>query len=208
MPHRHASFGFTLALGIAVAGCASAPPPGRTPPAPISTVPAIPASAPPSSTETPAAPAAAPVRVSSIAVPAGVEPYLRLNAKGVQVFRCEHIDGSDYLWRFQRPEAQLADITGKVVATHGANFSFEHSDGSRLAARITAYEDARNVKDLRPVLMAATASGKGAFAQTTHVQRSETNGGLPPPDCKQADLDRMLSVPFSADFVFYRTRAR
>jgi hypothetical protein len=148
------------------------------------------------------------VRVSSIIVPASVEPYLRLHAMGAQVFRCEHIDGSGYLWRFQRPEAQLTDDKGKTVATHGANFSFEHNDGSRLVARITAYEDARNVKDLRPVLMAATASGTGAFAQTTHVQRSETNGGLPPPDCKPSDLNRILSVPFSADFVFYRPRAR
>jgi hypothetical protein len=150
---------------------------------------------------------AEPVRVTGLQIPGNVEPYLRLNGKGVQVFRCERI-GSDYLWRFQRPEAQLLDDKGKAVATQGANSSFKHNDGSALAARIVAYEDEPNVKDLRPVLMSATSSGKGVFAPATFVARVENNGGLPPASCKPGELNRQLRVPFTADFVFYRARTR
>jgi hypothetical protein len=148
------------------------------------------------------------VHVAAIRLPDNVQQILRLRAKGVQVFRCERIGNENYEWRFQRPEAKLLDPKGKTVATHGANFSFTHVDGSRLAARIIAYEDIPNETDLRPVLMAATASGKGAFARVTHVRRVATRGGLPPPSCKSAEANKMLSVPFSADFIFYRPKAR
>ncbi len=149
-----------------------------------------------------------PVHVAEIRVADSLQQVLQLNAKGVQVFRCERIGNASYEWRFQRPQAKLFDARGKLAATHGAHFSFKHIDGSRLAARIIAYENEPNATDLRPVLMAATASGKGTFAQVTRVRRVDTNGGLPPASCKPTEANRLLSVPFSADFIFYRPKSR
>lgn len=141
--------------------------------------------------------------LSPIKVPRGYEPVLRLTGKGVQIFRCEAV-GTEHLWAFRQPEADLFDERGQLVARHGANFTFEHRDGSRLVATITEYENAPRKEDLRWVLMSARSFGKGAFAQVAYVQRVNTSGGMPPPACQAAEVNRLLRVNFTADFVFYR----
>ncbi len=170
-----------LAAAALLAGCASVPSPTA-----------------------PGAPAAPSLGFfSRIKVPSGYEPALRLTGKGVQIFRCEAVDG-EYLWRFRQPEADLMDDQGQLVARHGANFTFEHRDGSRLVATISEYEDAPKRDDLRWVLMTAKAFGKGALGQIAYVQRVNTSGGMPPASCRQAELNRLLRVNFTADFIFYR----
>jgi hypothetical protein len=70
---------------------------------------------------------------SRIKAPSDREPVLQLHAQGVQIFRCEKRDAA-YAWIFRQPDAELTDSAGKGVGRHGANFSFEHVDGSRLIA--------------------------------------------------------------------------
>lgn len=142
---------------------------------------------------------------SSIKVPSDREPVLRLAARGVQVFRCERRDGQG-TWMFRQPDAELLDAAGKVVGRHGANFSFEHVDGSRLVATIAAHDDAPKPTDLRWLLMTTRSFGKGAFDGVTHVQRVNTSGGMPPASCDAAHAGRVLRVDFTSDFVFYRPR--
>lgn len=142
---------------------------------------------------------------SRIRVPNGFEPALRLKGTGVQIFRCEAF-GREYLWHFRQPEANLTDDRGQLVARHGANFTFEHRDGSRLVAKITAYDDAPSPTDLRWVLMSAKSFGHGALASIAYVQRVNTHGGMPPPSCEASEVNRVLRVDFSADFIFYRAR--
>jgi hypothetical protein len=124
----------------------------------------------------------------------------------VQIFRCEKRDAG-YVWVFRQPDAQLLDSSGKAVGRHGASFSFEHNDGSRLTATIVAYDEAPNSADLRWVLMTTRSFGKGAFDGITDVQRVRTRGGMPPAKCDAARSNQLLRVDFSADFVFYRARA-
>ncbi len=143
---------------------------------------------------------------SSIKAPSDHEPVLRLAARGVQVFRCEKRDGRA-AWVFRQPDAELLDATGKVVGRHGANFSFEHVDGSRLVASIAAHDEAPRSTDLRWLLMTTRSFGKGAFEGVTHVQRINTTGGMPPASCDAAHAGRVLRVDFTAEFVFYRPRA-
>jgi len=142
---------------------------------------------------------------SHIKVPDGFEPALRLTGKGVQIFRCEAIEG-EHLWRFRQPEAELSDDSGQTLARHGANFTFEHRDGSRLVATITAYDEAPKRDDLRWLLMSTKSFGKGAFTPIAYVQRVNTSGGMPPTSCQAADVNQVLRVNFSSDFVFYRAR--
>lgn len=142
---------------------------------------------------------------SRIKVPDGYEPALRLSGKGVQIFRCEIVSG-EHLWRFRQPEADLTDDQGQLVARHGANFTFEHRDGSRLLATITAYDEAPGSGDLRWVLMSAKPFGNGAFAPVAYVQRVNTRGGMPPPNCRADEANRLLRVNFTAEFIFYRAR--
>lgn len=143
---------------------------------------------------------------SSIKAPGDVAPVLQLSARGVQIFRCEKRDAG-FAWMFRQPEAQLSDATGKPVARHGANFSFEHADGSRLVATVAANDDAPNAADLRWLLFTTRSYGEGTFARITHVQRVNTRGGMPPARCEATQSGQLLRVDFSADFVFYRPKA-
>lgn len=143
---------------------------------------------------------------SKIKVPDDREPVLRLSARGVQVFRCEKHDGKG-AWIFRQPDAELFDAARKVVARHGANFSFEHIDGSRLVATIAAYDDAPKATDLKWLRLTTRSFGKGAFEGVTDVQRVNTSGGMPPAACDLAHAGRVLRIDFTADFLFYRPRA-
>ena len=55
--------------------------------------------------------------------------------------------------------------------------------------------------------MTTRSFGKGALDGVTHVQRVNTNGGMPPTSCDSAQAGRVLRVDFTSDFLFYRPRA-
>lgn len=140
---------------------------------------------------------------SDIKAPEGQAAVLRLSAKGVQIFRCE-ARGKDSIWAFRLPEAELHDVAGKVVGRHGAGYTFEHVDGSRLIGTIRASDPAPGRGNLPWLLLAMRAFGTGAFGGVTYVQRVDTAGGMPPERCDASQRNRLLRVDFSADFVFYR----
>jgi hypothetical protein len=187
-------------IAAVLAACATGPAP--TPPAPQPPKPGEPAP-PPAPPPAPAAPSLG--FFSRIKVPDTVAPVLRLQGKGVQVFRCEP-RGTGYTWMFRLPEADLVDTGGKAVVRHGANFSFEHTDGSRLLGTVVDFDDAPDTTNLRWLLLSARSFGQGALTGVTYVQRVNTNGGMPPPKCDASQQNRLLRVDFSADFVFYKPR--
>ena len=175
------------AAALLLAAC-STPPPGT----------------PEKAVERPAAPPAL-GWFSRIRVPDGNEPALKLAARGVQIFRCER-SGSAYEWRFRQPEAELFDARGEPAGRHGANFSFEHRDGSRLLGTVVAHDQAASADALPWLLLSAKTFGAGAFGGVTYVQRVDTRGGMPPAACGAEQAGRLLRVDFTADFVFYRPR--
>ena len=174
-----------LAAALALAGCA-APPATTTPGEQRPTPPSL-------------------GLFSRIKVPDGHEPALQFAARGVQIFRCERA-GKAFEWRFRQPDAELVDARGAVVGRHGANFSFEHRDGSRLLGTVVAHDRAAATGDLPWLLLSAQSFGKGEFAGVSYVQRVNTYGGMPPPACSAEQANRLLRVDFSADFVLYRPR--
>ena len=143
---------------------------------------------------------------SPIKAPDGHEPVLQLAARGVQIFRCERLDNA-FEWRFRQPEAELVDSQGQSVGRHGASFSFEHRDGSRLLGTVVAHEKSASFDTLPWLLLSAKSYGKGAFGGVSFVQRVNTRGGMPPAGCTAAQANRLLHVDFTADFVFYRPRS-
>jgi hypothetical protein len=132
-------------------------------------------------------------------------PSLQLGSRGVQIFRCEKRD-SDLVWVFRQPQADLLDSDGKTVGKHGTNFSFEHDDGSRLVSTIVAYDEPSKPTDLRWLLLTTRSFGKGTLENITHVQRLNTSGGMPPTRCDLSQLNQLLRVNFTSDFIFYRPR--
>ena len=142
---------------------------------------------------------------SRIKAPSEVEPVFALAATGVQIFRCEP-DKEGYHWVFRLPEAELRDGRGQVVAHHGANYSFEHVDGSRLIGTIVGYDSAPGGDAVHWLLLRTQSYGAGEFEKVTYVQRVDTSGGIPPEQCSADQVNEILRVPFSAKFVFYRPR--
>jgi len=185
---------FALAAAL-LAGCETPP----LPPTPDATTAPRPG--------VPGPPAEAPALgwFSKIRVPDDQQPVLRYAARGVQVFRCEQRGGA-WGWWFRLPEAELTDAGGAVVARHGADFSFEHVDGSRLLGKVVAADEAPRAEDLRWLLFSARSFGQGAFTGITYVQRVNTRGGIPPARCEAKQANQLLRVDFSAEFVFYRPR--
>jgi hypothetical protein len=187
-PFRRASLPISaLIAALIIAGCA-------TPPVEV---------APPGAPTEPTVPRLG--FFSRIKAPETVAPVLQLAGAGVQIFRCEKRD-SGFVWNFRQPEADLSDQTGRVVARHGANFSFEHVDGSRLIATVIDFDEPPQAGDLRWLLLSSRAFGEGAFGGVTHVQRVNTTGGMPPPRCEASQSNQILRVKFTADFIFYRPR--
>ncbi len=175
-------------VALMIAGCASAP----TAPAPGG--------------EGAAAPEAPSLGFfSHIKVPDGYDAALRLAGKGVQIFRCEQrADG--WQWIFRVPEADLVDLGGHVLVHHGANFSFEHVDGSRLLGTVAAFDEAPRSADLRWLLFSTRSFGIGDLSNVTYVQRVNTAGGMPPAHCEAKQQNQLLRMDFAADFIFYKPR--
>jgi hypothetical protein len=144
---------------------------------------------------------------SKIRAPESTQPVLALTGRGSQVFRCER-DERGWFWAFRQPEAELLDASGRVVGRHGANFSFEHQDGSRLLGQVAAFEEAPAPSDLRWLLINTRSYGKGSFEGVTQVQRLSTRGGMPPAQCEAAQANQLLRVDFSAEFVFFKPAVR
>jgi hypothetical protein len=194
------------AAALLLAACAGGPPPvGRAPPPPAGA---------PVAPEAGVAPAPAPSEQPSrpslglftrIRAPSEAEPILELAATGVQIFRCEP-DKDGFHWAFRLPEAELRDARGQVVAHHGANYSFEHVDGSRLIGTIVGYDSAPSDDSVHWLLLRTQSYGQGEFEKATYVQRVDTSGGMPPAQCAADQANQILRVPFSAKFIFYRPR--
>jgi hypothetical protein len=188
---------------LLVAGCAG-PRSTAVPPAGPGGVPASPqAGAPPTVPEVPSRPSLG--LFTRIRAPSEVEPVFELAATGAQIFRCEP-DKERYHWVFRLPEAELRDERRQVVAHHGANYSFEHIDGSRLIGTIVGYDSAPSADAVHWLLLRTQSYGAGEFDKVTYVQRVDTSGGIPPEQCSADQVNQILRVPFSAKFVFYRPR--
>jgi len=199
---RRSALAWATALcATLLAACVSTPPATQ----PATPAPAIPG-APPQAQPAPATPAPPSLGFfSHIKTPDGVDPVLRMQGRGVQVFRCE-ARGTGYSWVYRLPEADLFDGSGKAVIRHGANFSFEDTDGSRLVGTVIDFDEAPNPNDLRWLLLSTRSFGDGILTGVTYVQRVNTIGGMPPSRCDPGQQNRLLRVDFSADFVFYKPR--
>jgi hypothetical protein len=176
-----------------LAGCAQAPPDSASG-APASN-PAMPVATPPGPLYT--------LLHRPLHVPEGAVEVLRLRGEGAQIFRCE-IQGGSLHWVYRLPEAELRDAGGQLAVRHGVNLSFEHVDGSRLLGEITDHVPSPNDNTLPWLLIATRSYGKGVLADVRYVERIDTAGGMPTSACDAAQINRVLRVPFSANFVFLR----
>jgi len=137
----------------------------------------------------------------AIAVTGDEKPFLAAHAEGVQIYACR--SGA---WTLVAPRATLYGDSGQVVASHFGGPTWQARDGSSVkGARV----DGVNVPGaIQWLLLSRAASSAGAdgarLTGTTHIQRINTVGGLPPAatDCVTEGVE--VEVPYEADYVFWK----
>jgi hypothetical protein len=141
---------------------------------------------------------------AGLAVPAGNDLALELQAEGAQVYVCGGSNGA-FAWSFQAPEAKLLGPGGQLAGSHYAGPTWESSDGSKVVgAKVdAATPDPASIPWL--LLRAAAHAGSGRMAEVTFVQRLRTSGGnAPAGGCDSAHAGAVVRVPYRAVYCFYR----
>jgi hypothetical protein len=156
-----------------------------------------------------ATPPSPPVVPAAIAAPAGAQVAALYHARGVQVYACGAGPAGGpaaYAWTLKRPDATLTGNDGRPLGTHGAGPTWTSSDGSAVVGKKVAQADAPEATAVPWLLLSAVSTtGSGVFSDVTFIQRVSTSGGKPPASgCGADNVGAETSVPYTADYVFYR----
>jgi hypothetical protein len=128
----------------------------------------------------------------------------KVHAEGVQIYECKANASGTLVWQFREPAATLIQ-NGKTVGRHYAGPHWEFADGSILMAKAVANASGATAADIPLLKLEVTkrmGSADGLFLEVTTIQRVNTKGGVAEGSCQT--LGASLSVPYSADYVFYR----
>jgi hypothetical protein len=125
-----------------------------------------------------------------------------VHAEGAQVYECKADAAGKLVWQFREPVATLI-VDGKTVGRHYAGPNWEMADGSAIVAKAAGRAPGATAQDI-PLLKLEVVSqrGNGQLTGVTIVQRLNTKGGVAEGACTTAGA--LLSVPYSADYTFYR----
>jgi hypothetical protein len=138
---------------------------------------------------------------AAIAV-SGESLVVRLHAEGAQIYECKADASGNLAWKFREPIATLVE-GGKTVGRHYAGPHWELADGSVVAAKAVGTAPGATAQDIPQLKLEVTShGGNGRLSDVTTVQRLDTKGGMAEGACPAADA--LLSVPYSADYAFYR----
>jgi Protein of unknown function (DUF3455) len=132
----------------------------------------------------------------------GEIPVTTVHAVGAQVYECKPDSNGKLVWQFREPVATLV-VDGKTVGRHYAGPSWEMTDGSAVSGKATARAPGAAPDDIPLLKLEATAwHGTGQLTGVTTIQRLNTRGGNVDTSCDS--LHSFLSVPYSADYAFYK----
>lgn len=192
MNHSKSLLGFAMGVGLVASGCTAEPP---------------------QSEET----SIAEETLSSNICPAGVPPALApasdqtikaiLSGVGVQIYIC-NATTTGFAWTFVAPQANLLDDCDKLVGTHFIGPTWQGNDGSSVAAAKVAGATV-DPTAVPWLLLKATSNGPiaGKFSDVTSIQRLSTVGGIAPSTpCDSSNLGSISQVPYTAQYVFYKTK--
>jgi hypothetical protein len=138
---------------------------------------------------------------ASIAAP-GETLVATFHAQGAQVYECKTDSSGKLAWQFREPIATLLD-GGKTVGRHYAGPNWELADGSVVVAKAAGRAPSASATDIPLLKLEVTSRrGSGRLADITTIQRLNTKGGSAEGPCNAAGV--FLSVPYTADYLFYR----
>jgi hypothetical protein len=127
---------------------------------------------------------------------------LKVLAEGAQIYECKIDQDGKLVWQFREPIAALI-LDGKTIGRHFAGPTWELSDGSAVAGKVTASTAGTTPKDIPWLrLEASTHRGNGQLSDITVIQRINTKGGAVKGDCTAAGI--LISEPYSSEYVFLK----
>ncbi|HEY0465176.1 MAG TPA: DUF3455 domain-containing protein [Polyangiaceae bacterium] len=186
---------FAISLGLVAGGCAGAPAPGE---------------------EVTTSEEALSSKVCPAGVPSAIAPAADQTVKasltgvGVQIYMCSATLAGGYGWTMVAPQANLLDDCDKLVGTHFIGPTWQGNDGSSvsgaMAAGVTVDPSA-----IPWLLLKVTGNGptSGKFSDVTAIQRLSTVGGIAPSTpCEASNVTSIAQVPYTAEYVFYKTKTR
>lgn len=147
----------------------------------------------------------------SLRVPPGHQVVLEAQGRGDLLYECQAVKRTpyEYAWLLLPPGIRLADGAGNTVTYYpGARARWVHSDGSKVSARelVEMPGDGRSLPLLRA--MAGPSDTPGVLASISYIQARRTVAGIVAnPPCTAATLGMRVSVPYEADYVFWRPAA-
>src|SRR3954447_16656125 len=124
----------------------------------------------------------------------------------VQIYTC---NGS--VWSSAVPRASLYDDNGKLIITHFRGPTWQANDGSQAVGTVVNKVNLDRTAIDWVLLSTTTTPGLDGdrLVDTTFIQRIHTAGGLTPPaaDCNATAAGRVVEVPYTADYVFWKKTA-
>src|SRR4051794_37459180 len=142
----------------------------------------------------------------AIKVDTGNKVFLIGHAVGVQIYTC---NGST--WSSAVPRANLYDDNGKLIITHFRGPTWQANDGSQAVGTVVNKVNLDRTAIDWVLLSTTTSPGPDGdrLVDTTFIQRIHTAGGLTPPaaDCNAATAGKVVEVPYTADYVFWKKTA-
>jgi hypothetical protein len=137
----------------------------------------------------------------AVAVP-GESLVATVHAQGAQVYECKADPTGKLAWQFREPIATLL-LDGKTVGRHFAGPSWQLDDGSTVGGMVVSRAPGATPNDIPLLKLVVTPQHEGGLlARATIIRRLNTRGGVAEGACETAGA--MLSVPYSADYAFYR----
>ena len=147
----------------------------------------------------------------SLRVPPGHAVALEAQGRGDLLYECQAVKRApyEYAWLLLSPGIRLADGAGSTVTYYpGARARWAHSDGSKVSAKelVEVPGDGRSLPLLRA--LAGPSDTPGMLANISYIQARHTVAGIVAnPPCTAATLGMRVSVPYEADYVFWRPAA-
>jgi Protein of unknown function (DUF3455) len=145
---------------------------------------------------------------AAVTPPAGNEAAFTLSAAGDLSYECKAAADKPgtYAWTFVGPNARLWDAGKREVGRYYAGPTWESADGSKVAGTQLAVAPGAAGAIPLQLVQVTTAAGDGVMAGVTYVQRLKTVGGVAPsmPACTAGSVGTKATVPYSADYVFFK----
>lgn len=144
----------------------------------------------------------------TLRVPAGHQAVLEAHSNGKLLYECQAIKRSpfEYEWLVRNPDIELTDASGdRIKHKPGARASWAHRDGSTALAR--EFVEVANGNNNLPLqtYKVEPAATPGVLHNISYVQRLRTVGGwVSATPCTSAQLGMRVTVPYEADYVFWR----